>query len=348
MTDVQAVQLTAVVFDETIYPRAAHYPVTVERYVDALDAGARFPPIVLQAGTSRLLDGRHRWLAHQQAGREEIAAVWHTVPDGVPAKLYAASLSSRHGDRINAADRRALAREMYSAGVKMELVAEQLQVSVGTVHKDAADLFQADRTRRIALACLLRHAGWTQQAIGDHLDETKQNVSNFFSVEKIGQLSEADLREAHGRLPDSVTIDLAEAIEEILYAEEDAAALAELQSYADTGNENAAEVLTEAGHRNNRERLAAFHLRDEAARKAKAAARAEADRRKRDREEAIQRDANRIKAFLTGFDTARMVATGKPNTKTCDEIVAKLTPTQRRRFTAIANAITWPDHAING
>ena len=88
--------LTEVQFDQSIYPRAEWSQSTVNRYAESLTAGDEFPPIVLEPGSNRLWDGMHRWQAHKQALRDEIAVVWQECPEGIPAKLFAASFSTNH------------------------------------------------------------------------------------------------------------------------------------------------------------------------------------------------------------------------------------------------------------
>ena len=90
--------LTEVQFDQSIYPRAEWSQSTVNRYAESLTAGDEFPPIVLEPGSNRLWEGMHRWQAHKQALRDEIAVVWQECPEGIPAKLFAASFSTKHGD----------------------------------------------------------------------------------------------------------------------------------------------------------------------------------------------------------------------------------------------------------
>ena len=97
-------QLSDVVIDLEIYPRDDWSQSTVERYAEALRAGDQFPAIILEADTNRLLDGMHRYRGHELLGLTEIRAEHRQIPDGVPPKLYAASLSARHGDRMSGKD----------------------------------------------------------------------------------------------------------------------------------------------------------------------------------------------------------------------------------------------------
>lgn len=72
------------------------------------------------------------------------------------------------------------------------------------------------------------------------------------------------------------------------------------------------------------------------------AEKARIEREQRDHAEAIQRDANRIKAFLSGFDGAYSMRTHPHR----DEVLNTLSATERRRFTDIEGALTWPTNRI--
>lgn len=95
----EEIDLASVILDDSIYPRKGGRPrsVVVSRYVENLRAGAQFPPIIVERGTRRVLDGWARVIAYRKVGRETITADFQDVPEGVSAKLYAASLNSGHG-----------------------------------------------------------------------------------------------------------------------------------------------------------------------------------------------------------------------------------------------------------
>lgn len=191
------IELSAVVWEPAIYPREKWNTSTVERYADAIKAGAKFPPIVVEAGTNRLLDGKHRTEAHklyarQYAERQEsliegdtwpepattIPAEFHTVPDGTPVKLYAASLSSKHGDRIKGAEAKTLAREILETdpefGVKA--LADAFAVSVSTAHGWVADIIARNKETEQAIVMRLEMLGWTDDEISVVVGVTKQGV----------------------------------------------------------------------------------------------------------------------------------------------------------------------------
>lgn len=201
-----SVTLDEIVFDDSIYPRAAWSKAAVERYADALQSGETLPPIVLEAGTKRLLDGRHRTEAHRLIGRHFIAADFQEIPDGVPAKLYAASLSVRHGEVLADKDKRQVAREIAESNpdYSMVMIASYLAASRQTVSRYVGDLVERRREVRKAQATLLDRAGWSHRQIGEHLGVDHKTVGSDVTS-NISPQPEEILREAAKDLPIDAT-----------------------------------------------------------------------------------------------------------------------------------------------
>lgn len=53
-------QVSELKWDEAIYPRSKVDPELVETYVEVLRNGGDFPPVRIEVGTNRILDGVHR------------------------------------------------------------------------------------------------------------------------------------------------------------------------------------------------------------------------------------------------------------------------------------------------
>ncbi len=161
-----------VVLDMDIYPRADWSRPTVERYVEALSAGDRFPPIILESGTDRLLDGMHRYQAHKRLGLTEIAAEYHEVPASMPPKLYAAGLSARNGDRITGKELQDVVLEVVTANpdYSMQAIARCIGVTRQTVSKWASPIVDRRRTVRKVQAILLNRIGWPVRQISEYLN----------------------------------------------------------------------------------------------------------------------------------------------------------------------------------
>lgn len=203
------IQLSEVVFDQSIYPRTEWSQATVNRYVEALSAGDEFPAIVLEVETNRLLDGMHRLQAHKQALKDVISVTWQAIPDGVPAKLFAASLSARHGDRIKGDELREIAREIAQDNPDYDLktIAKYAGVTRQTVSKWVGDIVDHRRLVRQVAAFLLAQAGWSQRQIAEHLGVAQKTVSNDVNADVLTHVTEDLLREAAVELPASLDVE---------------------------------------------------------------------------------------------------------------------------------------------
>ena len=207
----EKIKLEDVVIDNAVYPRERWNSHTISEYADALKAGSQFPPIVLQNETNVLLDGMHRLLAakkylasyreHEQEPRfveddgwaeasEEIEIEYHVIPEGVPAKLYAASLSARHGDRLTPAERRNIAREIFTQNpdFTLETLCEYLPVSKSSASDYVADIRARRREAQKMTAYRLHRLGWTQEEVAQTIGISQSSyaegiLSEFPSLE---------------------------------------------------------------------------------------------------------------------------------------------------------------------
>jgi transcriptional regulator with XRE-family HTH domain len=205
----ETVPLAAVVVDMDIYPRAEWSQATVNRYAEAINAECVFPPIVLEPDTNRLLDGMHRLQAHKQALRDDISVVWQEIPEGVPAKLFAASLSVKHGDRIKGDELKEIAREIADSNPEYDLktIALYSGVTRQTVGKWVGDIVEHRRMVRQAKALILTRAGWSTRQIAEYLGIGKSQVSGDVNGDITGQLTEDLLREAIADMPSEVDVE---------------------------------------------------------------------------------------------------------------------------------------------
>lgn len=176
----QLIPIDLVKWDPSIYPRQKWNTATIDRYVDALGAGDEFPAVVLEEGTNRLLDGKHRLEAYKKAERADVLVTWHVVPDGMSAKRYAAKLSARHGDRMSNADLKALALEECEAdpkGFDVKAFVKEMGVGESTVYDWVGHILSREKEQRQWSAVRLSMLGWTQEEIGKRLDVDRTTIS---------------------------------------------------------------------------------------------------------------------------------------------------------------------------
>ncbi|MDD3918156.1 MAG: DNA methyltransferase [Synergistaceae bacterium] len=184
------IPIDEVKFDKDIYPRQKWNTATIERYAEALESGATFPPIVLLVGTNILLDGKHRLEAHKKVERTEIAVEWHTVPEGMSPKYYAALLSSRHGDRISNAEFQKIAVEDFEADPKRNVLdwCQPLGITKSTAYRWVSHIVEREKADRQSKAWHLAQLGWTQQEIADLLGVTQPTVGADIKNSHLGKI----------------------------------------------------------------------------------------------------------------------------------------------------------------
>lgn len=202
----EMMHVSQLTFDQSVYPRSKPNTHTVERYADAMRAGDVFPPIVVETGTNKIVDGVHRWkaaklLLEDGKGFDGMIAVeFRGVPENIPTKLYAASLSARHGDRLSNGDCKSLARELVTDNPEFNTVtlSKYLGLSDETVRGYIGDILAKRREERSAKAERLRRLGWTQAEIGDALGVTQGRVSqDSLKIQEVGKLIIQQLADGH-------------------------------------------------------------------------------------------------------------------------------------------------------
>lgn len=197
------IDLDQVVIDLDIYPRAEWSQPTVSRYAEAISAGEQLPPIAIEAGTSRLLDGMHRYRAHRELGLGEIDADEHEIPDGVPTKLFAASFSTRHGERISHRDLQEITREVVQANPEFNIstAAKYSGVTRQTASKWVSDITERRRSVRKVKALLLSRSGWSNRQTSEFLEVSLDTVNGDVKDDISVHLTEDVLRDALDDLP---------------------------------------------------------------------------------------------------------------------------------------------------
>ena len=173
------ISITDVVFDEEIYPRSSWSDEVVERYKEAIESGQNLPPILLETDTNRLIDGMHRWRARQQLKQDNIEVEYTNVPDGIPAKLYSASLNSTHGHQFSNQDLKALARDIVSKDPEFNVgvIAKMIARSERTLERWVSDLIEDRKKRdeeqrhaRQVKVFVMHEAGMSNRKIASLLD----------------------------------------------------------------------------------------------------------------------------------------------------------------------------------
>lgn len=129
-------------------------PETVDRYVQALRNGDKFPPIVVYPRGEKyvIVDGNHRDESHRKANKREISA--YVISKDTPSEiieLLTAEANSKHGEPTPTQWRTRQAIYLMSLGVDQDEVTVRLGLSKGTVNRAIRILRSDDRARRLKI-----------------------------------------------------------------------------------------------------------------------------------------------------------------------------------------------------
>jgi plasmid maintenance system antidote protein VapI len=194
--------ISDLIWDENIYPRSARKQPTIDAYSEALAAGAKFPPIIIQPVVNfpahntplteilmLILDGIHRWSACKVLGLTEIEAVlWQEQPlDYAACKddllLESARRNISHGDRLSQTEKRQVARDIVTRDPECHLsegmLAQNLGVTQQTVNNWIKDIRARQKASRDSTILRLNRLGWTQQKIADKVGIGRARVSGI-------------------------------------------------------------------------------------------------------------------------------------------------------------------------
>lgn len=136
-----SVQLADVSVDDALQPRARLNTEHVDRIRAALEDGAEVDPVILYRMDGRLVlvDGRHRYHAHQRAGRRVIRAdVYEGTYEQAAGHAVAANLADKIG--LTTAERRAACRRLLGMSAYQRMSARALGRLCGLHHSTVSKI----------------------------------------------------------------------------------------------------------------------------------------------------------------------------------------------------------------
>jgi hypothetical protein len=193
------IKVSSVVFRDDLYPRIETSALTVQKYAEDLSV---LPPIKVNQHME-LIDGWHRWTAHKKNEVEEIKAIVIETKSDAELLELAIETNATHGLQLSQADKRDMARRIYSATPERERddkkkqLAKILSVSERTIRdwlsrvdKDAKEA----RNKRIFdlwLACYEQKE--IAEATGIDPGDLSKLIKSFL---EIGSLAKSQLSDA--------------------------------------------------------------------------------------------------------------------------------------------------------
>lgn len=180
-------KLTDITKDPDIYPRVQFSHKTVETYTEALEAGAEFPPILVQRiredghVKTIILDGLHRLEAYKEAQIDDIevqhwkAQVLDKKAHLEELRLQADRCNLAHGDRLKENDLKfQLLRIINDRSISglvgiIKYLAQEHGKTEGYISQLVGAEVNRRKQSRDALAYRLHLLGWTYEEIAKHV-----------------------------------------------------------------------------------------------------------------------------------------------------------------------------------
>jgi hypothetical protein len=184
--EVRTVALSAIKFDEALYPRKEHDPELVQKYLGSLEvieAEQKFPSVLEDL---RLLDGKHRWLAyrtkHEGVDAEIKVRVYTGITTEAEAYALAVKLNSDHGWQLTEEDKKQSAIKLYGFGYSYDRIAKDLSVGKAKVVEWLARTVKEQRENQNAKIQTMWLACFTQDEISAALDIPRKTIDDRLKV----------------------------------------------------------------------------------------------------------------------------------------------------------------------
>lgn len=129
------VRLSSLVLDFTIYPRQKLNDYNAGAITDAIRAGAKLPPVIVERGSLRVVDGFHRVTAYRRVhnGSGSIEVEERSYKDDGALFLDAARLNAEHGQRLTHIDYARCMDRGAELGLSVSQLASVLHLTVERV-----------------------------------------------------------------------------------------------------------------------------------------------------------------------------------------------------------------------
>lgn len=160
---VRKVDLASLKRDFQFYPRQAVNSETVNRFVDAMQAGAKFPPIRVCAKTGRIIDGFHRYGAYFELQIAEVEVVGEDIEDAKDFFIRAVEANKAHGFGYCHSDYKRIAEIATKLGLEREQISLISSIPIQKLSELTRNVPKPDVTLGMPLKGNQRHVQESSQ-----------------------------------------------------------------------------------------------------------------------------------------------------------------------------------------
>lgn len=187
------IPVNTLILDYDLYPRSNMDAQNVSKMVDALEAGRKLPPILIDKKSRKVVDGFHRCKAALRFSGElaEIDAVERAFKSEDEMLVEAGRLNSPHGVGLDKHDKVHFALLCKKRGINEKKIADAINLTIERYRKLMADRTAKGSTangksKDVALKRTLRHLAGTE--ITEDQEEANKKLSGMDQVFYANQL----------------------------------------------------------------------------------------------------------------------------------------------------------------
>jgi hypothetical protein len=170
-------ELSKITIDTSVLPRGINF-VHVNDLKNAALSGVVFPPLIVERGTGRLVDGFHRYTSYKQLYGESYDAdvEERDYADDNAVFVAAVEANATHGLAFSTYDRRRILVEAERRGISRDVISSAIRMPVEKADKKLADgsafvITPVGHRQRVPLRTGLK-------ALAGHLLTKKQEEAN--------------------------------------------------------------------------------------------------------------------------------------------------------------------------
>lgn len=168
-------KLADIVIDESIYPRTQVNQYNVQRMVHAHKSGVTFPPLVVEGGTHRLVDGRHRYETFKREGLKSVTVTEKSYTSEADLYADAVRLNVGHGEPLDQYSVRSAIAKLTEYGYARDAISDVVRIPVEHLDKIVKGFAATPAGQPVALKGGLRHMG------GQTLNEQQMEVNRSYA-----------------------------------------------------------------------------------------------------------------------------------------------------------------------
>ena len=188
------IKLTDIAIDDAIYPRSKVYDYNVQRMVLAYDSGAKFPPLIIEAVSRRLIDGRHRYETYKRKGTETVNVIEKIYASEADLFADAVRLNIEHGQPLDQFSVRTSIAKLIELGLDRSAIGEIVRIPPDTIDNIVKGFAETNAGQAVALKGGLRHMqGQTLTPRQIEVNRSYAGGKASFYAKQIADLLEADL-----------------------------------------------------------------------------------------------------------------------------------------------------------